>query len=218
MSNAALFRLEGALTARPTLTAAAWLAANAQRVRERAWRLGAAAGALPLTFGPLKDETLAGRVAWAGLRGVSADRLAELGDEYAKRFLIPSLRPAGVRLLRESADQGFRVALISDNLDVIVGPLAETLGVDDVLCNRLELRDLAATGRLSDPVIGAHVDGAWARRWAEERGIDLRASRAYGAREADSVLLGAVGSPCTIQPDRALRRIARDLDWPIVES
>ena len=52
----AFFRLEGTLCSRPTLAAAAFLAANAQRVRERLLRLGASAAALPLS---LTDEVLA---------------------------------------------------------------------------------------------------------------------------------------------------------------
>lgn len=215
---AAFFRLEGTLVARPTLAAAAWLAANAWRVRERVVRLGATAAALPLAFGPLQDHALANRVAWAGLRGVSADRLHVLGEEYAERFLCGATDPAAARLLRECGEQGFVTVLVTDNLDVVARPVADHLGIDVLVSNRLELREGRATGRLADPVLGAHLDGAWARRLAEEHGLDLRSSRAYGAREADSVLLGAVGNPCTVHPDRRLRRIARQLDWPIVEA
>src|SRR6188768_1668252 len=176
---AAFFRLEGALSPRPTLAAPAWLALNAQRVRERLLRFAAAAAAFPLTVGPLEDEATASRIAWAGLRGVSEDRLLELGDEYARRFVIPAIRPAGRRLLDTCRAQGFRTVLVTDNVDAIVTPIAADLGVDEVLCNRLEIRDGAATGRLGGPLVGAHLDGAWARRWATERGIDLLACRAY---------------------------------------
>lgn len=215
---AAFFRLEGSLSPRPTLAAPAWLAANAQRVRERLLRLVASAAALPLAVGPLEDEEKALRLAWAGLRGVSEDRLLELGEEYARRFVIPALRPSALRLVETCRGQGFRVVLVSADVEPIVRHVAEAIGADETLCNRLEIRDGEATGRLADPFVGAHLDGAWARRWAADRGVDLLACRAYGGREADAVLLGAVGNPCALHPDARMRRIARQLDWPVVEA
>lgn len=219
MPTAALFRLEGTLSPVPTLAAAAWLAANAQRMRQRLLRLGASALAAPLLLdGPLQDRQLAHRLAWGGLRGVSEDRVAVLGAEFAAERVLPRLRPAGRRLVDEARRQGFRVVLLSDTLHEIASPVAEEVGADELVCNRLEMRDGRATGRLIDPVQGPHVDGRWLREWAAEHDVDLARSRAYGARADDGVLLGAVGEPCTVHPDRKLRRMARDLSWPIVEA
>ena len=43
-------------------------------------------------------------------------------------------------------------------------------------------------------------------------------SWAYGASAADSLLLSAIGQPCAVNPDRQLRRLAKDHDWPVVEK
>ena len=72
------------------------------------------------------------------------------------------------------------------DVDLLIAPLAEQLGADDVVCNRLEMRKHKATGRLEDPVIGGNVAGQWARAFAAEHGIDLGDSWAYGASAADS--------------------------------
>src|SRR5690349_12111437 len=80
---AALFRLEGALVARPAALAAAWLAANAQGMSERALRLGAVALSAPFALG-LGDASTGQRLAWSALRGTSEDRLRVLGREYAE--------------------------------------------------------------------------------------------------------------------------------------
>ena len=74
-----------------------------------------------------------------------------------------------------------------------------------------------AGDRLEDPVVGGNVSGQWARTFAAENGIDLEKSFAYGASAADSLLLSAIGKPCAVNPDRQLRRIAKDHDWPVVE-
>lgn len=219
MTKAGFFRVEGTLTPRPTIATCAWLAANAQAVGERLARLGNVALATPfLSFGPLRDATTGSRVAWMGLRGLSEDRLVVLGEEYAERFLIPSLREVGLELVRDARKQGLRVVLISDNLDVVVRHVADHLGIDDLVCNTMEMRKGKATGRLRDPIVTGHVASEWVRGFASEEGIDLGASSAWGAQAEDGMLLGAIGRPCAVHPDWQLRRMARDLDWPVVEG
>lgn len=220
MQSAAFFRVEGTLTRRPTLAAAAWLAANGQQLGARLGRLGTIAAAAPFAVGgtPLEDRTFATRLAWSGLRGTSEDRLVLLGEDYAETRLIPSLTELGGEVLRRARDQGHVLVLVSDNIDTIIEPVARHLGIEHVLCNRLELRRGRATGRLADPVIGAHADISGLRAWCREREIDLDRSAAYGHTGTDATLLSAVGLPCAVDPDRTLRRVARDLAWPIVTS
>ena len=217
-TKAGFFRVEGTLCARPTIATAAWLAANAQAVGERVLRLGNVALAAPFLGGPLRDATSASRVLWMGLRGISEDRLVVLGEEYAERFLIPSLREVGTTLVADAKRAGQRVVLLSDNLDVVVRHVASHLGIDDLVCNSMEIRDGKATGRLRDPVIGGHTTIEWARAFAREHGIDLAASSGYGAQAEDGTLLASLGHPCAVHPDWQLRRMARDLSWPVVEG
>lgn len=213
---AALFRLEGALVARPPALAAAWLAANAQHVGQRAIRLGAVALSAPFALG-LGDAATGHRLAWAALRGTTEDRLRVLGEEYAETRLIPALRPIAVDLVEQARRDGCVLVLVSDHVDVIVRPVAAHLRIDTVVANRLELRNGHATGRLEDPVV-TRFGGERLRELASTLDLDLLRSRAYGATAEDQVLLSAIGLPCAVFPDRALRRVARDLDWPVVEG
>ena len=214
--KAAFFRLEGTLSPRPTLTAAAWLAANAQAVGERLARLTNVALAAPFVL--RGDRTRGGRVAWMGLCGISEDRLIVLGEEYAERWIIPSLAKVGLELLETARTRGHRIVLISDNLEAIARPVAEYLEIADLVCNRIEIRSGKVTGRLMDPVIGGSVALQWARRFASEESIDLSTSLAYGAHGDDTLLLSGIGRPCAVSPDRTLRRTAREMEWPVVEG
>jgi HAD superfamily phosphoserine phosphatase-like hydrolase len=212
----ALFRLEGALSPRPTLTAAAWLSLNARRVRARFLGLSTFALAGPLS---MRDPGRATRLAWSSLEGMSEDRLVVLGEVYAEEHLLPVLSPVGVELLERCRERGQRLVLLSDNLDVVVRPVAAHLGVDEVVCNAMELdAHDRATGRLREPVLGPELGGRALKAQLAERGVDLSRACAYGSQRGDSVLLGAVALPCCVAPDRELRRLARDLDWPVVEG
>lgn len=214
--GAAFFRFEGVLVARPAAVAAAWLAANAQHMGQRAFRLGTVALSAPFALG-LGDAAIGQRVAWSSLRGMSADRVAVLGEEYAQTQLIENLRPVGVDLLERARRDGKRVVIVSDLVQEIVQPVAEHLRADHLVCNHLEMRNGKATGRLEGSVV-TRFGGRRLREFATKYGIDLAASSAYGASVDDQVLLSAVELPCAVHPDRALRRVATDLDWPVVEG
>jgi phosphoserine phosphatase len=217
--SAAFLRVEGVLVRGATLGASAYLAANAQGVGERLGRLGQLALAAPFALaGPLAMGSASARATWAGLRGMGEDRLRVLCDEYRERFMEPRVSQVGLDLARQVRRRGAALVLISDNLDWLVEPLAEQVEADTLVCNRLEIRDGRATGRLLDPVVGGHLGGHWARSFASEHGIDLTRSFGYGARASDGLLLSSVGQPCAVHPDPFLRRLAHDHQWPVVDG
>ncbi|MEQ1570695.1 MAG: haloacid dehalogenase-like hydrolase, partial [Myxococcota bacterium] len=212
----ALFRVERVVVPRPAALAAGWLAGNAQHLSERAMRLGGVALAAPFALG-LGDAAVGHRLAWAALRGTTVDRLRVLGEEYAETVLIPAIRPIAIDLIEQARRDGFEIVLISDHVEPIARPLADHLRADHLVANQLEVRGDRATGRLLDPVV-ARFGGAALRELADARGYDLARSRAFGGAGDDQLLLSAIGAPCVVHPDRQLRRVARDLDWPVVEG
>jgi long-chain acyl-CoA synthetase len=102
------------------------------------------------------DRVFATRVLHTFLRGVSQDRLDLLGEEFFHYVLKARLKPRGVELLKEYMAKNGPVVLVSQALDHVIKPLAEFLGVERLLANRLEFRDGLATGRLLEPVIRPH--------------------------------------------------------------
>lgn len=212
--RAAFFRAEGTLLTRPTAQTVGWLAANAQEIGSRLTRLAGLGMALPVWAA---DPGLGRRLSWAALRGMSEDRLHVLGEEYFATHLDDTILPVGRDLWERARRENDRVVLVSDNLDVVIRHLAEQLGADDLICNRMELRNHRATGRLLDPVVGS-LSGTELRDYAGEHGLDLTSCSGYGAASEDAVLLSAVGLPCAVAPDRALRRLANTHRWPVVNA
>ncbi|HMI93486.1 MAG TPA: HAD-IB family phosphatase [Polyangiales bacterium] len=216
---AAFFRIEGTLVSQGACTAAAYLAANAAGFAERAFKLGQVALTAPLySLLGQSDRVLANRLAYLPLRNMSEDRIAELASEYFDGFVRDRVLQGGVDLMREARRKGQRVVLISDGLREVVEPIASHLRhVDDYICNRLEIRDGYATGKLLEPVVGGHDSAAWVRRYAAEHALDLASSVVYAAHGPDLLLMSAVGAACAVSPDFTLRRAARQADWPIVD-
>ena len=217
LARAAFFKVEGALVRPQPLPPAAWFVLNQREMKARVTRLGGLVAALGVgATAPLGERPLATKLAWAGLRGMSEDRLHVLAEEYDERQIRPAVRSAGLELVERAKADGLEVVLVSEWLDLLVMPLARRLGVRTVRANRMEVVDGEATGRLVEPIIGP-IATRWARDVATEIRCDLALSRAYGHSGGDALLLAAVAEPCAVHPDWRLRRIAKDHDWPILE-
>ncbi len=99
------------------------------------------------------NPRLATRLMHLPLRGTSRDRLDLLGEEYFQYKLRNHLEPQGVEAIRQLSAAGNQVVLVSRELDHLLRPLAQHLGVRSLVSNRLEFRDGLATGRLHSPII-----------------------------------------------------------------
>ncbi|OFV97586.1 MAG: hypothetical protein A3H28_12735 [Acidobacteria bacterium RIFCSPLOWO2_02_FULL_61_28] len=148
------WRVEGSLLNLSAVRPVAFFAWNAQTFVERWARLGGlTALALLRPFLYVANRVFATRVLHTLLRGVSQDRLDLLGEEYFQYVLQPQLKRRGVRKLKECMASNGPVILVSQGLEHVMRPLANFLGIEQFLANRLEFRDELATGRLLDPVI-----------------------------------------------------------------
>jgi phosphoserine phosphatase len=212
----AFFRLEGGLVHTSPAAAAAWLAARRQRMSERAGAVVASLLAGVSSAVPWFDARDGHALLWLPLRDTAEDRLVLLGEDLAAD-LAARVRPAARRLLDATQDRGGAPVILSALPDVVVAPLAEALGVSHRWCNRLEVVEGRATGRLMEPVLTV-VDGASAVRFASAHGLPDTLVHAYAGRAADAPLLAGVPRPCAIAPEPSLRRIARATGWPTVEA
>ncbi len=156
------WRVEGSLLELGALRPVGYFTWNAQSFAER-WARRAGMGFMGLLrpFTYLANRTFATRLLHTLLRGVSRDRLDLLGEEYFHYVLKPQLRGEAIARLREALADPALVVLVSQGLDHVMRPLANFLGVDRLVSNRLEFRDGHATGRLLEPVIRPRGPLAW---------------------------------------------------------
>ncbi|MHB8410493.1 MAG: SDR family oxidoreductase [Candidatus Acidiferrales bacterium] len=154
-NNITYWRVEGSLLNLTAVRPVAFFAWNAQSFLER-WARRSAMFTLALARPALylTNRAFATRLLHTVLRGVSRDRLDLLGEEYFQYLLKPTLKRRGVEELKKAQARGEHVVLVSQGLDHVMRPLAQQLGVEILVSNRLEFRDGTATGRLRDPVIG----------------------------------------------------------------
>jgi HAD superfamily hydrolase (TIGR01490 family) len=131
------------------------------------------------------------------------------------RALLAALYPEAREQVEWHHAQGHLVAIVSGSIRYFIAPLAEAMGIDEILCTELEVVEGRFSGRLSGPV--CLEDGKVARLEGliEVHGIDLAKSYFYSDSVTDLPLLELVGHPVVTNPDPMLDRIARKRGWPV---
>ena len=150
------------------------------------------------------------------LRGFTPARMAELVEGALEPVLKPLVYPEAVALAREHQERGEPVYIVSAMLQEIADAIAADLGFDGALGTVCEVVDGKYTGRWLRSCHGAGKAAA-VRELADTEGFDLRVSTAYSDSHSDIPFLEIVGRPVAVNPDRELRRSARERGWPVVE-
>ena len=148
-------------------------------------------------------------------RGLDADELERRAEGLWRHHVAPRVFPQAVERIRRHAARGDRVVLVTGSARAIVAPLAESLGVRDVLAPALEARAGRLTGALEGgPLAGARKAEAVVA-FAAGRGIDRTESRAYADSLDDLPLLESVGRPAVVNPGRKLLAAASARGWDV---
>jgi HAD superfamily hydrolase (TIGR01490 family) len=217
VSAAAFFDLDRTLLRRSSALALAGSFRD-RGVISRRQLLQAAAWQLLFVARGASHETVR-RGAEDGLRilaGYRPEELRELVAEAMEPVLRPLVYAEPLRLVERHRERGERVYVVSATLQEIVEAIADDLGFDGGLGTVCEVRDGRYTGRA---LRALHAEGKadCVRAVAERDGLDLAACTAYSDSHTDLPFLEAVGHPVAVNPDRELRRIARERGWPVLE-
>ena len=147
-------------------------------------------------------------------KGWDRDEVEQVVREAIEEVVDPYIYQEALDLIALHKALGRRVYIVSSSPEEVVKPLAERLGVDDVIATRAEVKDGKYTGRLEFYCYeGAKAEAI--RDLAEDEGIDLAASYAYSDSMTDRPMLEAVGNPVAVNPDRELRKLAEKRGWQI---
>lgn len=161
--------------------------------RTAAWRL-------PLAFLRRPRETVSAlarrdrdalkALACLSLRHAEKASLDRQGAAFADAVHARGLRPDTPARLEAHRARGDAIVLVSASLDPYLDPLGALLGVDAVLCTRLEVGpDGRCTGRLDGPNCRGADKERRLRAWLESEGLAGAELWAYGDSAGDAQLL-----------------------------
>lgn len=151
-----------------------------------------------------------------GVSGVSEDVFIEVGEEVYLKHLAHEIYPESRALVDAHLAMGHTVAIISAATPYQVNPIARDLGIEHVMCTRMEVEDGKFTGSIIEPACWGEGKAKAAFDLAEKFKLDLSKSHFYTDSAEDLPLLEVVGHPHPINPDEELSKISYDNDWDIV--
>jgi HAD superfamily hydrolase (TIGR01490 family) len=147
-------------------------------------------------------------------KGWSKEEVEQVVREALEEVVDPFIYQEALDLVALHQALGRKVYLVSSSPEEVVRPLAERLGVDDVVATLAECIDGRYTGKLE---FYCYREQKAERivEIARQDGIDLQGSFAYSDSITDLPMLEAVGNPVAVNPDRELRKIADQRGWRI---
>ncbi len=216
-NSAAFYDVDGTLIRINVVHAFAFYAARQPSLISSAKRVVSTAASVPVFWAADKiSRKWFNEVFYKNYAGESQDRLFTLAEELFTEVVKPNIYPHALELIADSKRAGVKQVLISGALDFTIRPLAEHLGVDHLIANKLEFKDGYATGKLCKPFIGGANKADIMRDFAKRNDVDLAESWAYSDSFSDFPMLTVVGHPTAVNPDMRLRAAARSYDWPVL--
>lgn len=178
---------------------------------------GALLKAPAMALAEVRDRRLFNELLYSAYAGVSEDRLEVLSREVYEKVLRPALYPFAQGLVDQAKRAGHDVVLLSGALEVVIRHLADELGADQVIANRLELKDRVATGKILRPVVAGPTKARLLAEHARTHGHDLAECYAYSDSYSDVPMLSVVGHPAAVNPDKKLALLAQAYSWPTMQ-
>lgn len=160
------------------------------------------------------------RFATEALRLRGAEAAAAAHAQFVREVIAPAILPPALELLRSHRDAGDAVLIITATNEFVTRPIAQLLGVQELLAVELE-RDAAGwfTGAIRG--VPSMRDGKVQRmeQWLAARGLSWSTvhSTFYSDSTNDLPLLERVNVPVATNPDARLRAIAAERGWRILD-
>ena len=219
MSEAtAYFDVDGTLVGTNLIHPTVMYFANQANPIQSVMKLGGALLQAPaMVWAETRDRRLFNEMLFGHYKGMTEDRIAVLSEEVFHEVVKPRIFCGAQQLVAQCKKAGKRVVLITGSLDWTIRYLAEYLGADHAITNRLEMKEGKATGKLLRPVVAGPEKAGLIVADARAHGHDLSNCSAYSDSYSDVPMLSVVGHPACINPDGRLARLARAYDWPVLD-
>ncbi|WP_163576917.1 histidinol-phosphatase [Halomonas faecis] len=146
----------------------------------------------------------------------SPEQLAAWHQQFMASKIEPHILSKGEELLARHRSRGDTLLIVTATNRFITGPIAERLGVDDLIATEPEAIDGRYTGRVSGTP--SYRDGKVTRirEWLANKDMTLDDAWFYSDSHNDQPLLELVEHPVAVDPDPTLREVAEARGWKVI--
>ncbi|MBX9914427.1 MAG: HAD-IB family hydrolase [Pseudomonadaceae bacterium] len=150
------------------------------------------------------------------LVGRSAEEVAHVIEPFVEDIIEPLIYSDACQCLAQHRAAGDRLLVISASGVHLVAPIAQRLGINEVLAIELEEQHGSYSGNTTG--ILTYRDGKVKRlqAWLAEHAESLDGAYFYSDSRNDLPLLSQVDQPRVVNPDPTLQAHAEQAGWPIL--
>ena len=152
----------------------------------------------------------------APIAGRSLSSLADWQAQFMRDWIEPIMLPQAARLIAGHRSRGHRPLIVTATNEVVTRPIADALGVPDLLGCQVELREGVLTGRPTGTRTYREGKVRRLREWMHDEGETLDGAWFYSDSHNDLPLLELVDNPVAVDPDAQLAAVARERGWTVL--
>ena len=144
------------------------------------------------------------------------EQLAAWHQQFMASKIEPHILPKAEELLARHRTKGDTLLIITATNRFITGPIAERLGVDNLIAVEPEMVNGRYTGRVDG--VPSYREGKVIRlqAWLEAQDLTMDGAWFYSDSHNDLPLLEKVDHPVAVDPDDTLRKVAEERNWRIM--
>lgn len=156
------------------------------------------------------------RFALQPLSTIPKEQLLGLRETFMRDVIEEFRLPKAERLVKQHRAEGHRCVIITSTNRFVAEPIANSLGIDDLICSEPEI----ANGRYTGDFVGVpcYREGKidCLADWMKGEEETMANSWFYSDSHNDLPLLREVTNPIAVDPDKKLRETANELGWRII--
>jgi putative phosphoserine phosphatase / 1-acylglycerol-3-phosphate O-acyltransferase len=154
-------------------------------------------------------------VSWVA--GMSEKEMSDLCIEVFYEILLPSVYDKALSEIKMHQEKGAKTVILSSALNYICNEAAMELGMDDIICSVLEVKEGYLTGRPDGRLCFGEEKKVRLTEYCEINNTTPSDAWYYGDSISDFAALNFVGNPVCINPDAKLKRAANKRGWRILK-
>lgn len=163
----------------------------------------------------LRNENLIFSTMGSWVKGLSSNSVKNLSKDIINDFLLYAIRPEVYKEIRLHKENNAESALLSSAISAICNPIAEYLGLENIICTEMEV----IKGVLTGLPVGKFCFGKEKRdrllAFCKEKNFDPLKAYYYADSISDAPALDVVGHPVCVSPDKKLKQLAQSKGWRI---
>jgi HAD superfamily hydrolase (TIGR01490 family) len=167
------------------------------------------------SLGVLDAEGLAAQVT-APYAGVREEHLRDKTAAWVREEILATLSAKALRELDRRRAAGDLCVMLTSATPYASEPVARAVGIEHVLCSRLEVEHGLLTGRHLRPLCYGEGKVVAAEQFAREHDVDLSRSSFFTDSVSDVPMLARVGEPYAVNPDPRLFFESKRRGWPVL--